>query len=176
MTPSTNITFWLTGLSGSGKTSVSQAFFRELQVIGVNACIIDGDELRSGICKDLGFNTAARSENVRRAAHMAKILNKNGILAIVAMISPFAADRASAFNIIGNDRCFEIHISTPLEVCEFRDPKGLYSIARREPSSQMTGIQSPYEPPKNSALTIDTSLKTPTSSANELIALLHSKI
>lgn len=175
MLSTTAITFWLTGLSGSGKTTVSHEFSKKLRTFGVNTCIIDGDELRSGLCKDLGFEEMDRSENVRRAAHIAKMLNTNGIFAIVAMISPYTSDRKSAFDIIGNNKCFEIHISTPLEVCEIRDPKGLYVKARSNACSQMTGIQAPYEPPCRPALTLDTTHKTPSSAANELLTFFQSQ-
>lgn len=169
-------TLWLTGLSGSGKTTISKELSKKIRDLGIHTCVIDGDELRSGLCSDLGFDAADRSENVRRAAHIAKILNANGIFSIVAMISPYISDRKSATDIIGSEKFFEIYISTPLHICENRDPKGLYAKARRNPSSQMTGLQSPYEKPCEPALTLDTSNKTPTSSTKELLEFFQSKI
>lgn len=153
----TAATWWLTGLPGAGKTTLAQALAVALRARGEPACVIDGDELRAGLCNDLGFDDASRAENVRRAAHLAQILNANAVHAIVAMVSPAAVPRASAYATIGSERCYEIHVSTPLEVCETRDPKGLYARARTNPLSQMTGVQAGYECPAAPALRIDTS-------------------
>ena len=168
-------TFWLTGLSGAGKTTTSKAFKEEMSRVGMSACIIDGDELRSGLCSDLGFSAADRSENVRRAACMAKILNSNGVHAIVAMISPYSVDREAAYEIIGESRCIEVYLNTPLHVCEKRDPKGLYAKARTNSAAQMTGIQSPYECPEKPALVIDTSSADVSHSVNMLMNLFVNK-
>lgn len=139
----------------------------------MGACIIDGDELRSGLCNDLGFEAADRAENMRRAAHMAKILNMNGIHAIVAMVSPYAADRDAAYKIIGKNQCIEVHVSTPLHVCEKRDPKGLYAKARANPAAQMTGIQSPYEAPSSPDLVIETSHTDLSTSVSKLYSFFN---
>ena len=157
MKPETATTWWLTGLPGAGKTTLAQALAAALRERGEPACVIDGDELRTGLCKDLGFDEASRAENVRRAAHMAQLLNANAIHAVVAMVSPAAPARAAAYATIGVDRCKEVHVSTPLEVCEKRDPKGLYARARANQLTQMTGIQAGYESPESPALRIDTS-------------------
>lgn len=114
MKQETATTWWLTGLPGSGKTTLAQALATALRERGEPACVIDGDELRTGLCKDLGFDEASRAENVRRAAHMAHMLNANAIHAVVAMVSPSAHAREAAYTTIGNDRCKEIHVSTPL--------------------------------------------------------------
>ena len=119
--------------------------------------MIDGDELRIGLCNDLGFDDASRAENVRRAAHLARLLNDNAIHAVVAMVSPATDARAAAYAAIGMGRCKEVHVSTPLEVCEKRDPKGLYARARAHQMTQMTGVQAPYEEPLAPLLRIDTS-------------------
>lgn len=166
--PNGAITWWLTGLPGAGKTTLAQALAASLRTQGAPVCILDGDELRAGLCKDLGFDEASRAENVRRAAHLASLLNSNAIHAIVAMISPAASARAAAYSVIGLDRCKEIYVCTPLDVCELRDPKGLYARARANPLAQMTGIQAPYEPPQSPALRIDTS----TVGLNEAVQLL----
>lgn len=150
-------TWWLTGLPGAGKTTLAQALATALRERGEPACVIDGDELRTGLCKDLGFDEASRTENVRRAAHLAQMLNANAVHAVVAMVSPAAHPREAAYTTIGSDRCKEIHVSTPLEVCEKRDPKGLYARARANQLTQMTGIQAGYEPPLSPVLRIDTS-------------------
>lgn len=151
-------TWWLTGLSGAGKTTLAQALASALRLRGEAACVIDGDELRAGLCQDLGFDDASRAENVRRAAHMAQLLNANGVHAVVALISPAAEARARAYATIGRQRCKEIHVSTPLAVCEQRDAKGLYARARAAQLTRMTGVQAPYEPPEAPVLRIDTSV------------------
>ena len=151
-------TWWLTGLSGAGKTALAHALASALRDRREPACIIDGDDLRAGLCQDLGFDAASRAENVRRAAHLALLLNSNAIHAIVAMISPAASARAAAYSVIGLDRCKEIYVCTPLDVCEHRDPKGLYARARSAQLAQMTGVHAPYEPPEQPALRIDTSV------------------
>ena len=156
--PEKATTWWLTGLPGSGKTTLAQALAQSLRLRGEAACVIDGDELRMGLCKDLGFDEASRAENVRRAAHLAQMLNANAIHAIVAMVSPASTARAAAYAAIGADRCKEIHVSTPLAVCEQRDPKGLYAKARANQLTQMTGIQASYEVPVAPALRLDTSV------------------
>lgn len=166
-------TLWFTGLPGSGKTTISKALSNSLQNNGKNVCIIDGDELRAGLCQDLGFNKIDRAENMRRAAHIAKILNINGIYALVAMVSPYAEDRDMAYEIIGKDRCIEVYVSTPLEICEKRDPKGLYARARSGSNTLMTGIHSPYEAPLEPSLTIDTSREDLSISIQNLISLIN---
>lgn len=152
------MTWWLTGLSGAGKSTLAQALAQALRDRSESVCVVDGDELRSGLSRDLGFDDASRAENVRRAAHMARILNSNGIHAVVAMISPAAKERDAALALIGRDRCKEIYINTPLEICIQRDPKGLYARAGAGQLTQMTGIQSAYEPPQNPTLCIDTNV------------------
>ncbi|MDY0106424.1 MAG: adenylyl-sulfate kinase [Giesbergeria sp.] len=154
----TATTWWLTGLPGAGKTTLAQALVQALRQRGQPACVIDGDELRSGLCHDLGFDDASRAENVRRAAHMARLLNDNAIHAVVALVSPAAAARTAAYATIGAQRCHEVFVCTPLQVCEQRDPKGLYARARANPQAQMTGVQAAYEAPQAPALRIDTSL------------------
>ena len=151
-------TWWLTGLSGAGKTTLAQALSAALRGRQQPVCIIDGDELRAGLCQDLGFDAASRAENVRRAAHIARLLNDSGVHAVVALISPAADARDLAYTTIGHSRCLEIHVSTPLAVCEHRDPKGLYARARSAQLAQMTGVHAPYEPPEQPALRIDTSV------------------
>lgn len=151
-------TWWLTGLPGAGKSTLAQALATALRERGEPACVIDGDELRTGLCTDLGFDDASRAENVRRAAHMARLLNDNAIHAVVAMVSPATDARAAAYTTIGLERCKEIFVSTPLEICEQRDPKGLYARARANQLAQMTGVQAAYEKPLAPLLCIDTSV------------------
>lgn len=165
----TAITWWLTGLSGAGKTTLALALSQALRERSEAVCIVDGDELRSGLSQDLGFDDAGRAENVRRAAHMARILNINGIHAVVAMISPAAKEREAAMDLIGRDRCKEIHVSTPLDVCMQRDPKGLYARAKAGQLAKMTGVQSAYQTPLNPALRLDTSVLSPSEAVQKIL-------
>jgi adenylylsulfate kinase len=165
------MTWWLTGLSGAGKSTLAQALAQALRDRAESVCVVDGDELRSGLSRDLGFDDASRAENVRRAAHMARILNSNGIHAVVAMISPAAKERDAALALIGRDRCKEIYINTPLEICIQRDPKGLYARAGAGQLTQMTGIQSAYEPPPSPALRLDTSVTEVSQAVLQILAI-----
>lgn len=170
MTQETATTWWLTGLPGAGKTTLAQGLANALRLRGEPVCVIDGDELRKGLCTDLGFDRASRAENVRRAAHMARLLNDNAIHAVVAMVSPAADARAAAYATIGWNRCKEIHISTPLDVCEKRDPKGLYARARANQLAQMTGVHDSYEKPLDPVLSIDTSVTALPLAVDQMLA------
>ncbi len=170
MTQPNATTWWLTGLPSAGKSTLAQALATALRERGEAACVIDGDELRAGLCEDLGFDVASRAENVRRAAHIARLLNANAIHAIVAMVSPSAGAREAAYTIIGLQRCKEIHVSTPLHVCEQRDPKGLYARARSNQLAQMTGVHAAYEIPLAPMLRIDTSQTAPHVAVQQLLA------
>ena len=154
------LTYWLTGLSGAGKTTLAQALLQHLRSLGQLACVLDGDELRAGLCSDLGFSAQDREENMRRTAQLAKLLNSQGISAIVALISPTSVGRTMARSTIGSDQFVEIYVSTPLSVCQQRDPKGLYSKASLDKSFALTGIAAPYEAPTHAELNIDTSQTT----------------
>lgn len=169
MTSQTVITWWLTGLSAAGKTTLAHALAQTLRGRDQAVCVVDGDELRSGLSQDLGFDDASRAENVRRAAHMARILNTNGIHAVVAMISPAAKEREAAMALIGRDRCKEIHVSTPLDICMLRDPKGLYARAEAGQLTQMTGVQSAYQTPLHPALRLDTSVLSPSEAVQQIL-------
>ena len=151
------LTIWLTGLSGAGKTTISKALQSNLQEQGRQSFVLDGDVLRQGLCANLGFSHTDRSENIRRTAEVAAILNAAGVISIVALISPFCSDRARARQIIGPDRFLEIYLSTPIEECERRDAKGLYGRARRGEIPDFTGVSSPYEAPQAPHAAIDTS-------------------
>lgn len=151
-----SLTWWLTGLSGAGKTTLAEALASHLRSQGFAVCILDGDELRKGLSKDLGFSFADREEQSRRAAELARLLNANGILTIVSLVSPSAQGRAVARQIIGNGNFIESYVSTPLHVCQQRDPKGLYAKAKLDPALQMTGVSAPYEAPVAAECIIDT--------------------
>jgi adenylyl-sulfate kinase len=135
--------------------------------------ILDGDILRSGLNKDLGFKNDDRSENIRRAAETAKIINDSGIHVIVAMISPFKSDRRNAESVVGNERFIEVHVSTPLEICESRDPKNLYRLVRSGAIQNFTGISSPYEVPDAPDLIFDTSVVSLDIVSDSLFALMQ---
>jgi len=152
----TPVTIWMTGLSGAGKSTLASALEARL-VAARHACIVlDGDNIRHGLCRDLGFSEADRRENIRRVAEVARLMNESGLIVITAFISPFRSDRQMAAEIIGPARFREIYLSTPLGICEQRDPKGFYQLARRGEISQFTGISSPYEAPESPAASLNT--------------------
>jgi adenylyl-sulfate kinase len=150
------VTFWLTGLSGSGKSTLAHGAEQELRRIGRPCIVLDGDGFRHGISSDLGFSAADRVENIRRAAAVARLLNDAGMIVIASFISPFREARQMARSIVGDDRFIEIYLSASVSDCEKRDHKGLYARARAGEIADFTGISSPYEPPANAHLTIDT--------------------
>lgn len=151
------ITLWLTGLSGSGKSSLAYALEKKLAAQGKICFVLDGDNVRHRLNKDLGFSLSERSENIRRIAEVARLMNDAGLVVIVAIISPMIEDRTLAAKIIGSDCFHEIYVNTPLSVCEERDPKGLYRKARCDFLENFTGISSPYEPPLTPELVVDNS-------------------
>lgn len=168
---------WLTGLSGAGKSTIAIGVQEQLLAAGNKVCILDGDELRRGLCSDLGFTDADRVENIRRAAEVARMMVNSGTTVIVALISPFRTDRMLAAKRIGQSRFLEIHINTPLEVAEQRDVKGLYQKARAGQLKNFTGIDSPYEVPESPALTITTTDESAEQSVERVLLLLrHSKV
>jgi adenylyl-sulfate kinase len=154
--PAPRPVLWLTGFSGAGKTTISTLVLGRLRAEGVAAVLLDGDALRGGLNRDLGFSDADRSENVRRVGEVARLMADAGLLVLVALISPFRADRDRARALFEPGRFFEIHVDAPLAVAEARDPKGLYRQARQGQVRQFTGIASGYEPPLQAELTIDT--------------------
>jgi adenylylsulfate kinase len=147
-------TLWLTGLSGAGKTTIATALHLAYERFGIPARILDGDQLREGLNRDLGFSKEDRRENVRRIAEVAKILNSAGLFVTVAVISPSRADRDLARTIIGPRIFREVYVNTPQGVCEERDPKGLYRRARAGVLHQFTGVSASYEPPLFPDLTV----------------------
>ncbi len=152
--------FWFTGLSGSGKSTIANALEVELHRQGMRTYILDGDNVRHGLNKDLGFTDADRVENIRRVAEVAKLMADAGMVVITAFISPFRQEREMARELIGRDRFIEVYVNTPLEICEKRDPKGLYKKARAGKIPNMTGINSPYEAPSHPDFVADTFLSS----------------
>lgn len=166
------VMLWFTGLSGSGKSTVAIALERELQKRGLLCRILDGDNIRSGINKGLGFTAEDRRENIRRIAEVAKLFVDTGIITIAAFISPSNELRRMASDIIGAEDFKEVYISTPLEVCEARDVKGLYAKARRGEIKNFTGISAPFETPEHPALSIDTSKVSLEDSVKQILVFL----
>ena len=149
-------TLWFTGLPASGKSTVAAALEARLTELGASAYLLDGDNLRHGLNGDLGFDEAARRENIRRTAHVARLLADAGVVALASLVSPFAADRDRARQMHEDEEILflEVHVATPLEVCERRDPKGLYAKARRGELVEFTGVSAPYEPPRRPDLRV----------------------
>lgn len=150
------MTLWLTGLSAAGKSTLAFALERHLIDSGRACYVLDGDNVRHGLNRNLGFSEADRSENIRRVAEVARLMNDAGLIVISALISPTIADRDVARGIIGAGDFREVFVSTPLAVCESRDPKGLYGRARSGELTHFTGVSAPYEPPESPDLVIDT--------------------
>jgi adenylylsulfate kinase len=167
---------WLTGFSAAGKSTLAFALERALIQAGYTCFVLDGDNVRHGLNRDLGFGVADRSENIRRIAEVAKLMNDAGLIVITAFISPFCDDRLKARNIIGEGVFQEIYVDADLATCEMRDPKGLYVKARRGEVAEFTGISSPYEPPLNPELTIHNSSETPQASLEKLYQFVQKKI
>lgn len=153
---STALTVWLTGLSGSGKSTLAEALAARLQTEGLSHIVLDGDVLRTGLCRDLGFSDADRRENIRRVAEVARLMNLAGVTVICALISPLRVDRAMARDIVGAEHFIEVHVAAPLASCEARDPKGLYKRARAGKIPHFTGIDSVYEEPLQPHLRLET--------------------
>lgn len=147
---------WFTGLSGSGKSTLANALEAQLNRRGLHTMLLDGDNVRHGLCKDLGMSDADRGENIRRVAEVAKIMVDAGLIVVTAFISPFTKDREAARTRFPVGRFFEIHVKTSLAACEERDPKGLYQKARRGEIKSFTGVDSPYECPVDPELVVET--------------------
>lgn len=160
---------WFTGLSGSGKSSIADAVDQALTDRGRHTMVLDGDNLRSGLNRDLGFSANDRDENVRRTAEAAALMAEAGLITIVSLISPLRAERENARRIVGDVTFLEVFVSTPLQVCEHRDPKGLYRRARDGEIPNFTGISAPYEPPDDADITVETRNRTVGESARPLI-------
>ena len=166
---------WLTGLPAAGKTTLAREIARQLHKLGLRAFVLDGDELRQGLNSDLGFSHAARSESVRRAGHAATLLADSGTIAVVALISPFRRHRERIRVLAGGGRFVEIFVDAPLEVCERRDPKGLYASARAGDIQSVTGVDSPYEPPEDPDIRLKSAEHPPDRLAGEVIRFLKGR-
>ena len=165
-------TLWFTGLPGAGKTTLAMQLEARLVRAGRAAYTLDGDNLRHGLCAGLGFSDSDRAENIRRAAEVCRLFNEAGVMALCALVSPLAAQRTMAREIVGASRFLEIHVSTPLAVCESRDPKGLYRRARQGLLNGLTGIDGRYEAPLDPQLRLDTSTGSVEDALRSIEALL----
>ena len=163
---------WLTGLSGSGKSTIANALEKQLYAEGKKTYVLDGDNIRHGLNKDLGFTDKDRVENIRRVAEVAKLMCDAGLIVITAFISPFRAEREMARSLFQSGEYKEIFISTPLKIAEQRDPKGLYKKARSGEIPNFTGINSPYEKPIKPELTIDTSKTSVAQSVKKILGII----
>jgi bifunctional enzyme CysN/CysC len=166
---------WFTGLSGAGKSTIANNLERKLHALDKRTFVLDGDNIRHGLNRDLGFTEADRVENIRRVAEVAKLFVEAGLITMVAFISPFRAEREMARELVGPDEFVEIFVDTPLEICEQRDPKGLYRKARRGELRNFTGLDSPYERPSNSDLTIDTVNNSASDLADRIIDFMQQR-
>lgn len=164
---------WFTGLSGAGKSTLAHAVEEELHQRGCRTFVFDGDNVRHGLCSDLGFSVADRSENIRRIGEMAKLFVEAGVIALTAFISPLRADRQRVRELMGQGDFIEIYVKCPLEVCETRDVKGMYQKARAGLIKEFTGISSPYEEPVSPDLIVDTAEETLAVSVNKVLELLR---
>ena len=163
---------WLTGLSGAGKSTIADRLEQKLRALGKHTYVLDGDNVRHGLNRDLGFTDRDRVENIRRVSEVAKLMVDAGLIVIVSFISPFRSEREMARNLVEEGEFFEIFVDTPLDVCEARDPKGLYVKARRGEIPNFTGIDSPYEAPGDPDLRIDTTRLSAEQAAESVVQLL----
>ena len=168
---------WFTGLSGAGKSSVANQVDSILNERGIRTYLLDGDNIRHGLCNDLGFSAEDRAENIRRVGEVCKLMADAGIVVLAALVSPYKADRDKVRSSVETVASFmEIHVKASLETCEKRDPKGLYKLAREGKIKNFTGISDPYEEPIKAELTLDSNSKNVVDLANQTITWLENKI
>ena len=170
-----SVILWFTGLSGAGKSSLAHAVEEELHQLGCRTFVFDGDNVRHGLCADLGFTTEDRIENIRRVGEMAKLFVETGVIALTAFISPFLSDRERVRSLVPHGDFLEIYCRCPLEVCEQRDVKGIYKRARAGQIKDFTGISSPYEDPVNPELILETDKLTIEESVAQVMKLLRDR-
>ena len=166
---------WLTGLSGAGKSTIADLLEQSLHRAGHHTIVLDGDNIRHGLNRDLGFTDEDRVENIRRVAEVAKLMVEAGLIVIVSFISPFRSERRLARELVGEDEFLEIYVDTPLDICEARDPKGLYKLARAGKLPNLTGIGSPYEPPEQPELVLAAGREPPDVLAEEVLTALRQR-
>lgn len=170
-----SVILWFTGLSGAGKSTLAHAVEERLHQMGCRTFVFDGDNVRHGLCADLGFSAEDRVENIRRVGEMAKLFLEAGVIALTAFISPFRADRERVRALVPHGDFLEIYCKCPLEICEQRDVKGMYRRARAGEIKEFTGISSPYEEPANAELVVDTGFRSLDDCVEQVIALLRER-
>jgi adenylyl-sulfate kinase len=170
------VTVWLTGLSGSGKSTLAFEVERRLVAAGRACYVLDGDNVRQGLNRDLGFSPEARKENIRRIAEVARLFNDAGLIVITAFISPYREDRSAARSIIGADRFVETYLDADLQTCEARDPKGLYAKARAGKIAEFTGVSAPYEPPERPEIVVDTKQLAVDAAVAQLLGFVRRRV
>jgi adenylylsulfate kinase len=170
-----SVVLWFTGLSGSGKSTLAHAVEERLYALGCRTFVLDGDNIRHGLCGDLGFSDADRVENIRRIGEVAKLFVEAGVIALTAFISPFRSDRERVRGLMPHGDFIEIFCDASLEVCEGRDVKGLYKKARAGEIKAFTGISSPYEPPEKPELVVDTGGRPLAECAEAVLELLRAR-
>ena len=167
------VTLWFTGLSASGKSTIALLVDQMMAERGRHCCVLDGDNIRHGLNSDLGFSPADRNENIRRIGEVAKLFTQHGVVALTAFISPYRVDRDRNRAIQERGDFVEVYVNCPLEVCEQRDPRGLYAKARAGQIPEFTGISAPYEPPLEPEIVLHTEQETAEESAGRVIAYLE---
>ena len=170
-----SVILWFTGLSGSGKSTLANAVNAVLFERGLATYVLDGDNIRHGLCKDLGFSDSDREENIRRIGEVAKLFVDAGVITLTAFVSPFRADRDKARDLVADGDFIEVYCAADLAVCEDRDPKGLYAKARAGVIKEFTGISSPYEAPEAPELKVDTGSQSLEESVASVLSLLEEK-
>ncbi len=165
---------WFTGRPGSGKSTIANLVEIRLHQAGLHTFLLDGDNVRHGLCGDLDFTDEDRHENCRRVSEVARLMAESGLIVLVSLISPFRTSRAAARALFGPDEFFEIHVDAPLDVVESRDPKGLYAKARRGQVANFTGIDSPYEPPLTPEIYLNTTVMDGPQAAGIVVETLES--
>jgi adenylylsulfate kinase len=166
---------WLTGLPGSGKSTLAQVLDEKLIVRGIRTFVIDGDNIRTGLNRDLGFSAPDREENIRRIGEVARLFVEAGMIPITAFISPYRKDRAFVRSLVDPDEFIEIYVKCPLEVCEKRDVKGHYKLARRGIIKNFTGVNDPYEEPEHAEMVVETERMTVDESVEGIIRFLEER-
>ncbi|MFC1750316.1 adenylyl-sulfate kinase [Pseudomonadota bacterium] len=166
---------WFTGLSGSGKSTLANAVEERLNQISCRTYVLDGDNVRHGLCNDLGFSDEDRTENIRRIGEVSKLFVDSGVLTLTAFISPFRVDRDIVRGLVEEGDFVEVYVKCDLEICEERDVKGLYKKARAGEIPAFTGISSPYEEPLNAEIVVDTGAQSLEDSVNQVVAALQER-